>query len=713
MQAKLSDYATWDDTYAYILEKNDSYIQTNFVESTFNTLGLNIVAIVDVSGTVVYAKGYNMQTKTITPVPTSFIEYLKNHRFLTNFQQTTDSAKGLIMLPEGPLLFASCPILTSNVDGPIRGAFIFARYLDEPLIKVLSDNILLPLQISSLNETEVKEDQFNSDPQSIIKYTPIVVLPLDQNNISGSTILADILGRPALRLHINLPRHVYNQGRSSVISFLLVLSIIGIVCIALIFSILKRTAQSEEQFRQLFAQIGEGFIICEIRSREKGNSENKLFIREVNTTFEQMIDRKRNEMIGYSLLDACPSFDSGFIEICESVARTQIPARFETYFTLVDRFFEVIAFSPKRNQVVTILTDISVRKKAETNVQYLTNHDSLTGLYNRHFFEKKLQQFDDEKLYPLSLIVGDLNGLKLINDSFGHYEGDRVLCKTAEVLRQSCRKDDIIARWGGDEFVILFPCVEEKTVRIICDRIRHSLKDKMDYTVPVSIALGTATKEIDGQDIDELFKLAEDRMYKNKNLERDSVRHNIIKSLKQSLQKTHFETEEHPLHLQMMSLEMGRSLNFTNTQLNNLMLLSALHDIGKISIKKSILLKPTQLTSQEWEEIKKHPEIGYRIITSCQDFQPIAEGILTHHERWDGKGYPQGLKGNAIPLSARIIAIIDAFDVMTSGRPYRKVISSDEALEELRRCSGTQFDPELVEIFINVFGKSNIQYLTN
>ena len=309
--------------------------------------------------------------------------------------------------------------------------------------------------------------------------------------------------------------------------------------------------------------------------------------------------------------------------------------------------------------------------------------------------------------------MGDLNGLKLINDSFGHYEGDRVLCKTAEVLRQSCRKDDIIARWGGDEFVILFPCVEEKTVRIICDRIRQSLKDKMDYTVPVSIALGTATKEIDGQDIDELFKLTEDRMYKNKNLERDSVRHDIITSLKQSLQKTHFETEEHPLHLQMMSLEMGRSLNFTNTQLNNLMLLSALHDIGKISIKKSILLKPTQLTSQEWEEIKKHPEIGYRIITSCQDFQTIAEGILNHHERWDRKGYPQGLKGNAIPLSARIIAIIDAFDVMTSSRPYRKVISSDEALEELRRCSGTQFDPELVEIFINVFGKSNIQYLTN
>ena len=151
-----------------------------------------------------------------------------------------------------------------------------------------------------------------------------------------------------------------------------------------------------------------------------------------------------------------------------------------------------------------------------------------------------------------------------------------------------------------------------------------------------------------------------------------------------------------------MAFQIGEALNLSTAEMDRLALLVSLHDIGKISISQEILNKPGKLNEEEWEKIKKHPETGYHIALSTGEFAHIAEEILAHHERWDGKGYPNGLKGKEIPLLSRILAIIDAFDVMTNGRPYKSRMSEDEAIDELKRCSGTQFDPELVDIFMDL-----------
>jgi len=348
---------------------------------------------------------------------------------------------------------------------------------------------------------------------------------------------------------------------------------------------------------------------------------------------------------------------------------------------------------------VRVLRVVTHQMAATLENARLYAYDKLTGLYNRAYFEIELRRLDVPRQLPLSIIMGDLNGLKLANDALGHEEGDRLLQSVAGALRRSCRPEDVIARWGGDEFIILLPLTTEREAMEIAGTIRQNCRDIAQHAIRPSMALGTACKVSSDQDITQALREAEDRMYRNKLMERDSARHSIISSLEQSLWETTHETEEHAKRMQMMALTLGQSLGLSDNELDELALLAALHDIGKIAIPKTIIVKPGRLTPEEWDVVRKHPEIGYRIAVSSQDLVPIAEGILTHHERWDGNGYPLRLQGEAIPLSSRIIAIIDAYDVITHGRPYKAKLSPEEAAMELQRCAGSQFDPTLVELF--------------
>lgn len=357
--------------------------------------------------------------------------------------------------------------------------------------------------------------------------------------------------------------------------------------------------------------------------------------------------------------------------------------------------------------VICSALDITERKQAEEQIRYLSFHDKVTRIYNRAYFEEELKRLDTERQLPLSIIIGDVNGLKLVNDTFGHQQGDVLLKKIACVLRNSCRKEDIIARWGGDEFAVLLPRTGNKAAAEVCQRIKKACSETEQSPIRPSIALGTATKEKPDQDIQEILKEAEDRMYRQKLFESKSVRSSIISSLKKILQEKTHETEEHALRVQEMALHLGQKLNLPDNQLDDLSLLAVLHDIGKVAIPNSILAKPGKLTPEEWETIQRHPEIGYRIAQSSPELTHIAEAILAHHEWWDGSGYPRGLKGEEIPLNSRIIAIADAYDVMTRGRPHKKTIKPQEAIEEIKRCAGSQFDPHLVNLFIELIPEAN------
>jgi diguanylate cyclase (GGDEF)-like protein/PAS domain S-box-containing protein len=354
-------------------------------------------------------------------------------------------------------------------------------------------------------------------------------------------------------------------------------------------------------------------------------------------------------------------------------------------------------------------SDITERKVHEEEIVYLNQHDSLTGLYNRDFFEKEKRRLDVEAQLPLSVIVGDINGLKIINDSLGHTEGDKLLVTIGNIIEKCCREEDIVARISGDEFNILLPRTKSEETFIIMKKINSACEDYnksiSSELYHISISLGSATRTRMEESYDNILKIAEDYMYKRKLLEGRSFHSSILSAMKTALFEKSHETEQHAKRLIQLSKAVGEAIGLTAQQFDELELFSTLHDIGKIGIDNQILNKPAKLDDDEWIKMKKHSEIGYRIAMASPELMSIAYYILTHHERWDGKGYPQGLAGENIPLLSRILAVADSYDAMTEDRPYRKGMQKQEAIDEIVNNTGTQFDPEIARIFVEIVMK--------
>jgi diguanylate cyclase (GGDEF)-like protein/PAS domain S-box-containing protein len=428
----------------------------------------------------------------------------------------------------------------------------------------------------------------------------------------------------------------------------------------------------------------------------------------VNNELLSRLGLTRKQVMGKTFVELHSPYEKEFIMTVDQVFKTVKSIKQEHMSKGLNKWF-LRTISPVKNcnegkitEAVVVSKDITERKKNEEEILHLSYHDSMTDIYNRAFFEEEKKRLDTNRQLPLSVIMGDLNGLKLINDAFGHNEGDKIIKEAAEILKRVCRFDDIVARWGGDEFVVLLPKTSASGSEEILERIKKECEKTISQKIPLSLSLGTATKEEISQPIDLIITDSESNMYKNKLGERENISNSIRTALEQALYEKSNETADHTGRIKELALKLGRRVKLTSSQLDDLSILASLHDIGKVAIPEKILMKKGKLTEKEWEIIKRHPVVGFNIAIASTQIVHVAKSILACHEHWDGSGYPNGLKGESAPIASRIILIADAYEVMTSGRTYKKPISKDEAIEELKRCAGTQFDPILVNKFIEI-----------
>lgn len=358
-----------------------------------------------------------------------------------------------------------------------------------------------------------------------------------------------------------------------------------------------------------------------------------------------------------------------------------------------------------------IVMDISVRKKKDLQITYLKERDFLTGLYNRNYMEQERKRLDQPNYLPLSIVICDIDGLRVINDAYGHEEGDHLIVKTAQLIQNCMRNEYVLGHTGGGEFMILLPHTDTEGANNLKTKIDDSIESynrvKENTRYDISVSIGHSTKETMDQEVQNVINEADEYLRRRKILNQNSYHSSTVSSIMASLYAKSQETEEHGQRLGRLCMIIGEQMNLSQTELDDLQLLSKLHDVGKIGIDDYILNKPGKLSKEEWEIMKRHPEIGCRIAMATPQLKHIAKYILYHHERWDGTGYPKGLKGEEIPLLSRILSIADAYDAMTEDRVYRKALSKEDALGELERNIGSQFDPDIAMMFIRMLKENN------
>lgn len=364
-------------------------------------------------------------------------------------------------------------------------------------------------------------------------------------------------------------------------------------------------------------------------------------------------------------------------------------------------------------------------------LEEMVNIDGLTEVYNHRYFHDRLREkimIGKKEQKPVSMIFIDIDYFKHYNDLYGHQKGDVVLKKLGHLIKESIGPDDIVARYGGEEFAVILPNTLEEVATKIAENIRIRIentyfegeenqpKGKLTASMGISVYPDKAKDDV------ELIKSADDALYRAKFFSKnrvevytsilDEIKTNIdekdvelvtsIKTLISVINAKDRYTYGHVERVVIYSRLMAEKLQLKEKEKNALIYGAYMHDIGKINIPQDILMKKMKLTNDEWAQLKEHPANGVEIIKPVKSLHHVIPLIISHHERYDGKGYPNNLKGEEIPFLARVLTVVDSFDSMTSNRPYNNRKSYEEAIEEIRKCEGSQFDPKIAELFIEV-----------
>ena len=466
----------------------------------------------------------------------------------------------------------------------------------------------------------------------------------------------------------------------------------------------RQIYKDKEQFRTTLLSVGDGVI----------STDNKGRVEVMNPIAEMLTGWTQDEARGKPFDRIFHIVNERTEELCENPVERVLESmeiiELANHTILVSKDGRRVPIedsaAPIRSEdgsitgVVIVFRDFTEKREKLKEIEYLSFHDHLTGLYNRRYMEDSIRRLDSSRNLPFTILAIDLNGLKLTNDAFGHRMGDELLRSVASMLKRVCREDDIIGRMGGDEFMVLLPGTDQSVAESIKIRIEEASRQVKLDSVVVSLAVGHATKTNKEEDINTIMTLADNNMYKDKLKYGRLMRSQTIEVVLKNINLKYDNEQIHTERVSQYCVAMAREMGFSDSEIENIKTAAVLHDIGKIMVPPEILNKPGRLTPEEYEIIKKHPETGYQILKSVDEYASLANYVLYHHERMDGSGYPEGLRGEDIPHISRIIAVADAYEAMTAKRPYQTPRTREEAVKELLRCSGSQFDAEIVDIFI-------------
>lgn len=503
---------------------------------------------------------------------------------------------------------------------------------------------------------------------------------------------------------------IVKMSFAGMLYFLLTLLIKMGLELKLVYSQLENYSKElEKNYKSLFANMSDGFTYNHLEYDKDGRI-NKCTIIEANDIFIKNTDLKKEQILCSDMFGLFPQLQSTDLDF--KSANDESATVSEAYtanepIKLGNKWYKLSAFSPKKDYAFILFSDITYMKIAEETIRHQAYTDSMTSFFNRTYFEgymrKLFQKAEDVR--PISIIVIDIDGLKIINDTFGHNAGDQLIKDAAKIISKVFSSIGLTSRIGGDEFCIILPYTDYDTAAELVEMLEKEVEysNSQNPVVSISISIGIATNKTgDDEDVYSVYRRADDEMYRYKLSQSSSEKSKVINMLLTALNERDYVLQGHVERLTGLCQTMSDVLKLQDTLKRNLILLSKVHDLGKIGIPDIILKKPGGLTATEYDKIKQHVKIGYNIASRSKELVLIAPLILHHHEHYDGSGYPDGLKGEEIPLECRILSIIDSFDAMTNDRPYHKCISIGQALFEIKKCSGRQFDPDLVDRFLNI-----------
>ncbi|MBK5245158.1 MAG: diguanylate cyclase [Eubacteriaceae bacterium] len=754
LNGTLKDWGYLDDTYSFISNGNEAYRQSNLKEQRLAYLKLNMMMIVNNQGEIIGS----VDNGLTEDVSKKVAKKIKQNNFYTGFlTEAEDVNTGLVFLDGQVYLIGSAFVNNSNHSAVSNGTIVFVRAFNNDFISYIENLTGIKVSFTRasgsvlLSESNILPMQFKGEPYH-----------------TANKLQKDLNGEESIKMSILKKQTNYNLIANKFYGFIIefILLVFLIVCCdyfvlnRMVFERLTKLnnfvnevakkkdttmsiqVEGNDELHELAESTNKMLGVLDAASKniKQMDERYRLIMDATNAgyldfsvkTLEIYISPEWKKFIGYEGENGHELYLDYHLKIHPD-CKIRLAHNFDNVVNGSSDYFEeefrVITASNRINwvrqrgkvvqrdeknkavRVISTLSDITIRKTNEEEIVFLSYSDPLTMLNNRAYMKRQFEILNREDNPNYFIIMCDINGLKITNDAFGHKEGDRILIEVSNLFLKLCEPDDIISRWSGDGFVIIVKDKDQKYISDLIERLMSEAKKLTGFHFDISIGVGSAKRSIEHTSTEEVINLAEKRMFRSKLMDRSSSRNAPISSLTRTLHEKSSETEEHTMRIRLLSDSLGKKLGLLQDKLDELALLSLLHDIGKIGIPEQILLKPTKLTDEEWEIIKTHTEIGYRIARSTPELEHIADHILSHHEKYDGTGYPSGQKGEEIPYLSRIINVVDSFDVMTHTRIYKGDSDLAYAINELKHCSGTQFDPNIVKEFLEIIEAGGLKLI--